>query len=302
MVQEKQALAIDIGGSKILAGLVDETGQVLRKTGTALPKEFDAAWLIGKICEITEDLKGACCCGVTIPGLADPEEGMWLYAPFSGIRNVPVARILSQRLGLPVYVDNDVNVCAIAEKVYGSCRDTDNFLWITVSNGVGGGLVLGGEIYRGKYNCAGEIGHFVVEEDSPWRCGCGAYGCLEAVASGASISAIYRAATGEDKCAKEVAACAKAGDATAAGIYEQAARYLGKAIAYCVNLLNLEKVVLGGGVSQDFELLYPAMQYAVSRYLFKTANPNLKIEKTSLGYEAALIGCAAMARKESGIL
>lgn len=301
MVQ-KNALAIDIGGSKILAGLVDETGHVLQRVAMALPKELDAAWLIEKICELTEELKGAHCCGVTIPGLADPKEGMWLYAPFSGIRNVPVAHILSQRLGLPVYVDNDVNVCAIGEKVYGSCRDTDNFLWITISNGIGGGLVLGGEVYRGKYNCAGEIGHFVVEEDSPWKCGCGTYGCLEAVASGASISAIYRAVTGEEKSAKEIAAFAKAGDATAASIYEKAARSLGKAIACSVNLLNLEKVVLGGGISQDFELLYPAMQSEVQRYLFKAANPNLIIEKTSLGYEAALIGCAAMARKESGVL
>ena len=296
----KHALAIDIGGSKLLTGLIDQNGRVLDKRKFILPDGANEKLIIEKICEMSHEYKNASCCGITIPGLADYDKGLWVYAPFSGISNVPIAEILSEKLGLPAFVDNDVNACAIGEKIYGACAETENFLWITISNGVGGGLILNGEIYRGKDNSAGEIGHFIVEENSKCKCGCGNYGCLEAVASGAAISNIYRSITGMERSALEIACEAKAGNKIAMELYDNAAYYIGKAIGYSANLLNLEKVILGGGVSRDFELLYPSVLRAADRYIFKAANKNIKIEKTSLGYDAALIGCAAVARKGTG--
>jgi len=196
-------------------------------------------------------------------------------------------------LGVPAFADNDVNVCALGERACGGCKGVDNFLWITVSNGIGGGLVLDGRLYRGKNNCAGEIGHFIVEEDalSARECGCGRRGCLEAMAAGPGIAAAYAGLTGIEASAWQIAERAKAGEEAARKVYERAGGYIGKAAAFCANLLNLEKAVIGGGVSGSYELFHPAMVGAAERYIMKEANPGFCFERTALGYDAALVGC-----------
>ena len=296
-------LAVDIGGSKLLVGTVDESGRVLNHERFALPPAYDGDYLMDKLCEMAQNQGqfSPRAAGVAIPGLADPEKGVWMYAPFSGLSDIPVAKILSERLGLPVFVENDVNACALGEKLYGACRNDENFLWVTVSNGIGGGLVLNGELYRGDGYNAGEIGHFIVDESGGHLCGCGNTGCLEAVASGRAISEAYRKLTGIDKTALEIAAAAKSGDENAKKAYADAGCFIGKAVAYCVNLLNLDKVVLGGGVAQDFDLLQEPIDGALKRYVFRQANPSVEVCQTALGYHAALIGCAAVARKGLGL-
>ena len=242
--------------------------------------------------------------GVAIPGLADAVGGVWRYSCFSGIADYPIVEVLSSRLGLPVYIDNDVNACAFAERAFGRCRGVDDYLWVTVSNGVGGAVVLNGEIYRGAFGGSGEIGHIIVEEQNGRICPCGNSGCLEAQASGRAIAAYYRDLRGEsDLDAREIAERAKSGDEAARQVYRIAGRYLGKAIAAAVNIMNPAMVVLGGGVSMDAELFLPEIRDAVDRACFRAANPQLEIEKTDLGYEASLKGAAALAwegiRRES---
>ena len=290
-------ICVDIGGSKIMVGRVDRQGRVVDSQKCTLPAGADADFVLDKIVRMCAGVGQACCCGVAIPGLADPDTGTWVYAPFSGISDLPIGQILSQKLSMPTFVDNDVNVCAMGELVYGACKETRNFLWITVSNGIGGGLVLNGQLYRGAFNSAGEIGHFIVEEGSRHKCGCGKSGCLEAVASGTGISAMFNEMTGHETGALEIANLAKLGQPDAILAYKKAAGFIGKAIGHSLTLLNLEKVILGGGVAQDFELFEPWLVSAVEEYTFGRANRNFKIEKTALGYNAALIGCAAIARK-----
>lgn len=99
------------------------------------------------------------CIGIAIPGLVDSDSVMWVYSCFSGIRDFDIAHILNKELGFPVFIENDINICAYSEKIFGSCKSTNNFMWITVSNGIGGGLILNGDIYTGAFNNAGEIGH-----------------------------------------------------------------------------------------------------------------------------------------------
>ena len=240
--------------------------------------------------------------GITIPGLADPVNGIWVYACFSGIRDVPIAKILSEKYGKPVFIDNDVNACALAERRFGICKETKDFLWITVSNGIGGGLVLGGEVYAGHFSNAGEVGHFCVVEENGFRCGCGNDGCLEAEAAGPGIARRYATLLGKaspdtspDTSAEQIAELARAGDATAQSVFDTTGRLIGKAASYAVNLLNLEKVVIGGGVSNSFDLLLPSMEASFREKLFRDANPRAVFEKTALGTNAGLAGAVAVA-------
>lgn len=295
----KNVLAIDIGGSKLLVGVVSEFGDILKQEKYVFSQSYTSTFLIDKIISMAQkQLKFApCAIGASIPGLIDRDRGVWLYSPFSRISDIPIAQMLKQRLGLPVFVENDVNACAIGEAVYGECRKTNNFLWITVSNGIGSGIVLNGNLYRGGEGHAGEIGHFVVEENTNIICGCGNTGCLEAMASGRAISNCYKKMTGTMQSAAEIAALARSGNCFATKAFSDAGYYIGKGISYCANMLNLEKVILGGGVAQSFELLRDSLWVAMDKYIFKAANKNIVVKQTALGYYASLKGCAAIARK-----
>lgn len=314
-------LAIDIGGSQLGVALVDAApsqhqATVRRKTARPLPPDCGAEqllqWidvLIGKLDEPAASAVSSSTTwesferiGITIPGLADPEAGLWVYACFSGIRDFPIARILEARYGRPVFLDNDVNACALAERLFGCCRETRDFLWMTISNGIGGGLVIGGQIYRGAFGHAGEIGHFHVVDDGR-RCGCGHAGCLEAEAAGPGIAHYYhtlfhtspkadRATSSPD--AKEIAARARAGEPEAIQTFERTGRLLGRASAWAANLLNPGKIVLGGGVGGAFELFYPALRETFEAEAFGDACSHVVIERTALGYDAATIGAAAL--------
>ncbi len=242
------------------------------------------------------------CIGVAVPGLADKKNGILVYAPFSGIRNFPIRKILENKLKVPIYIENDANACAIGEMLYGSCQGIDDFIWITVSNGVGGAIVLGKEIYQGWQGAAGEIGHIVVAENG-YKCGCGNKGCLEVCAAGPAIVRRYMKNSGDKikkLSAKKIAEFAKKGDGHALYAYRQTGHYLGKAISYAVNLLNPTKIILGGGISMDIGLILPEIKRVVKNMVFRESGKNLVIEKTGLSYEAALIGAAAVAKIRNG--
>ena len=307
-------LAIDIGGSKLMTAACQTVQNTqfqytefhaLSKSHCVLPPTTNADDLLGLIDACVSDTLDAaglsicemCAIGVNIPGLAEPQTGTWVYACFSGIRNFPIAGILAEKYQKPVFIENDVNACALAEKYFGACREVDDFLWVTVSNGVGGGLVLSGDVFSGSSGNAGEIGHFCVEENEALAnpCGCGNLGCLEAQAAGPGIAKRYKKRTGNDAGAEQIAALARQGNTDALAVYEKTGYYLGKAIAAAVNLVNPGKVVLGGGVSQSFDLFYPELHKTLQRQMFRDANQKLVIEQTQLGTDAALAGAAAIA-------
>ena len=297
-------LAIDIGGSQFRTSLATVSDSELHfesSAGRVLSPDCTQEELFDMLEACIEE--SAPCghyerIGVTIPGLADPDAGMWVYACFSGIRNVPIVKILSEKYGnKPVFIENDVNACALAERQFGVCKETPNFLWVTVSNGIGGGLILDGEIYRGHFGNAGEIGHFNVVEENGFRCGCGNYGCLEAEAAGPGIVRRYAALRQREipgLSAKEIAEWARGGDDTAKSVFDAAGHLIGKAASYVVNILNLEKAVIGGGVAKSFDLLYPSMELSFRTKIFRDANPNVVIAKTGLGIDAGLAGAAAL--------
>lgn len=288
---------VDIGGSKLLCGALSPQGEIIDVRRTELKEDSGAKEIINLIAKNFSELKkyNLSRCGIAVPGICDPSDGRWIYSPFSGIENIFISKEVETITDLPVYADNDVNVSALGERSFGICGDCGDYIWITVSNGIGGGLFLNGHLYRGCNFSAGEIGHIVVEENGSQRCGCGNFGCLEAVASGASISKIYKSRTKKILSAKEIADLARAGEAQAKAVWSEAGEYIGKAAACAVNLLGLERVVLGGGAAKSFDLIKPVAEKAMNKYLFKRANPNVKILHSSLGDYASLKGCAALA-------
>lgn len=289
-------LSLDIGGSKLLCGIVSTDGRTLCEVKRDFPSGYDLETLKAALVELALPLcreYSPLRAGATIPGLCSPEIGMWVYAPKSGIRNFAIREFIWQELGLPLSIENDVNACAVGEKKFGVCRDVDDYLWITVSTGIGGSIFANGKLYTGAVGNAGELGHVKVVRNGR-LCGCGGKGCLEAEASGTAIANKYFDLTGQRATAKEIAALAHNGSRIAAAIYREAGYLLGSAIASAANVLNPALAVLGGGVAMDMELLTPGLNTAVAEGLFAAANPDFKIVRTGLGYNAALLGAAAL--------
>ena len=304
--EHELALAVDMGGSKFIVGLVNSSGELLCEERHQWT-ELSADAVVRDIKKAVHDFLSAhadfrpSIMGATIPGLADPKKGLWVEASFSGIRDLPFVSIMEAEFGLPVRIENDGNACAAAEKLFGCCREADHFIWVTVSNGIGGSLFINGNLYTGSRGNAGEIGHVVVEESANARpCKCGLSGCAEMHASGPALVKNYLSLGGrweinnEHPTAKSIGTLAWAGDQCAIAAYEMEGLYLGRAIGAAVNLLNPEKVVLGGGVSLGFELFRPALEKTLKTHVYKNANPRLKVEPTALGYNAALLGAAAI--------
>jgi len=298
-------LGVDIGGSKIVVGIIDGEGNVLCSEKEQLPAGTNADLLLDVIknkCDIICEKYGYDFdkIGITIPGLADTKNGIWVYAPFSGISNFPIADKINSIYGKKVYIENDVNACAVGEKRFGCCKNVDDFIWITVSNGIGGSVFTNGSLYAGYNGNAGEIGHIKVCDDDnfDYQCGCGDYGCVEAVAAGPGIKKRYNNINGGNITAEQIAVEARNGNTNAIKVMYDTGYYIGKALSAAINMLNPEMAVFGGGVSQSFDLIEPGIKDALSRYMFKAANKNIKLMQTALAYNAALIGAAAIAITE----
>ena len=300
----KKVLSIDIGGSKILVGIVDERGSVLcskkqlfefptretvEKAITDLADEIlaDESWK-------ENDREEISAIGASIPGLCDSRKGMWVYAPFSGISDFNIVEFIESRYGKPTFIENDINLCAVGEKRFGCAKEVESFFWQTVSTGCGGGLFLNNRLYRGSFNSAAETGHIKVVDNGA-LCACGGRGCLEAYASAPGIVRQYRERTGEELTAFDISELARKGDINALEIFDLEGLYLARVIGAVVNALNIPLVVIGGGISGSFDLFEKSIHKYLPNYLFKNANPSLEIKRTALGYEAALISAAAYA-------
>lgn len=298
--ENRTVFAVDIGGSKLLSGLVLSNGKVLDVVRNELKPDITTGTLESLILEAWNKLKKThsdrlpFACGITIPGVADVERGMWTYACFSGISDYPVVFHMERHLGIPVYIENDGNACAWAEKAFGVCQDCDDFMWITVSNGVGAGIVLNGKLYRGFWEGAGEFGHLIIEPGGR-MCPCGHRGCMEAMAAGPGISARYEKKTGHCLSAKEIGERARAGEEDALQVIRDTGIYLGRGLGKAACLLNLQRYVLGGGVMQSLDLIEEPLRRTFHEEAFARPNQEAEIMKTGLGYEAALLGAAAIA-------
>jgi glucokinase len=287
-------LAIDIGGSKILAGVVNSSGEVLGEKKIVLDKPSQSSLLaeILLLCDLYLNDYETSAISLSIPGLVDAENGIWLEAVFSKVRNFPLGNILEEKYKLPVFLENDANNCALGEKYFGYAKEAEDFIWLTVSNGCGAGIFLNGKLFTGSGGNAGELGHICVT-DEDFTCPCGNKGCLEASAAGPGISRRYKALSGEELSAKEIAVRARSGEENAVMVYKKTGEYIGTAIAAAVNVINVPLVIVGGGISMDYDLFSGDLERTVHGKIYLTANKNLQIKRTKLGYHASLIGAAA---------
>lgn len=310
--------ALDIGGTKTIAAILDERGAIQAKeTFTSIVADYEAHLercvevmekLMQQMGIAADELAGL---GVSLPGIVDNQKGVLIYAPYANWENISVARHLSSKLGIQVVCcENDVNACAIGEQRFGLGSRYTDFIWMTVSTGVGGAIVEEGKLVRGGHGFAGELGHLKVEYENPLYCPCGQYGCLEAHGSGTALiretktrvknSRVFAEALREIEAEPDGAGCAalaKKGNTEAQDIMNQIGMYLGRGIAYCVNILNTQAVVIGGGVATSLDLLMPSIQKSVQQNAFQRMQ-DIEIIKTPLGYEAALLGAAALVLKE----
>ncbi len=296
------AVGVDVGGTKVLAvALADESteivGECRRPTPSAGEKE-----LIEVIVETaTAAAKGAGAplraVAVGVPGLVDRDGVMRFAANLPGVVEVPLGARLSDRLGVPALIDNDANLAAWGERVAGAGNGADDMLMVTIGTGIGGGIVLGGQLYRGAHGMAGEIGHIVVQFDGE-PCECGQRGCWERYASGTALGRIAREARFID--GEAAMARAAAGDAEALLVVDTFARWMAIGIAGLVNVLDPTVVVLGGGLVEARDLLLTPLRDWLGRLIEGAAHrPPVALVPASLGERAGAIGAALLARGAS---
>ena len=261
----KYAIGIDIGGTKISVTLGNSRGKILvrKKVLTRTGRESKAclreigASVEAILSEFHIPKRQLLGIGIGAPGPVNSKKGILPRSPnLPGWEGVPVCKLLKQKLKLPVFIANDANAAALGEAVFGAGKKMKDFIYITVSTGVGGGLVMNGQIYEGAGFVAGEIGHIGVVPEGK-SCKCGGRGCLEAYASGTAIASFYREMSGKKVSgAKEVGLAAGAGDRRALKSYLKGAYYLGIGLANLMNILNPEAIVLGGGVFMSSPAAY----------------------------------------------
>lgn len=303
------AIGIDIGGTKISMVLGTEKGKILARreiptwTGArtkACVKELAANLraLILRSCIPPKKILGI---GVGCPGAVDSSKGTLPRSPnLPGWAGLPLKDILKKATGLPVCLANDANAAALGESFFGAGKNSKNFIYITVSTGIGGGIVIDGKLYEGSGFAAGEIGHMSLVPDGA-RCNCGKRGCLEAYASGTAVANFFRKSrfkTNERVTAREVGAAAREGNKLAIESYQCAGYYLGIGIANLLNILNPEKVVIGGGVLKSaHKIFWQTMMKSAKRHAWPEAFRTVKIVRSQLKGHVGDLGALALVFK-----
>jgi len=317
---EQAVIGIDIGGTKTLSAVVDPQGRVQARRRIETPQREPEAF----VAVLGEELNGLLRAaglqreeilgvGVGAPGPLDPRTGVVFEPPnLAGWRDVPLRDLLGRATGMAAFVENDANAAALGEAWVGAGVGARDLIYVTVSTGIGGGLIFNGELYHGVSGYAGEIGHMTVEPDGP-ICSCGRRGHLEAVAAGPAIARMAAEAVragrhthlcarpGDVLTAEAVAEAARAGDAVAREVYERAARYIGLALASLVNVLNPEMVIIGGGVSKVGDLLFGPVRAVVRERAYGRAADAAKIVPAALGDDAGVIGAAAVVYRQGAL-
>lgn len=311
-------IGIDLGGTKISTGLVDAAGNILAHDYRAtranegqeavVRRMVEAARQVMAEADVTPSQTAAV--GVGAPGPMDLEAGVVVAPPnLQGWKRVPLKRLIEDELGLETFLENDANAAALGEHCFGAGRGVQHMIYVTVSTGVGGGMIFDGKLYHGDSGMAGEIGHITILPNGP-LCGCGNRGCLEALASGTAIAArarerIARGASTmiaemvagdlELVSAKIVAQAVQQGDVEAQEILTEAMTYLGIGMANLVNLFNPQLIVIGGGLINLGEKLFGAVRRGIVCHAMEASASAVKIAPAELGDKVGVLGAAAVA-------
>jgi glucokinase len=309
-------IGIDVGGTKVLGGVVDASGKIILDARRDTPREGGQA-LTAAIADVARELLSAHpaqSIGVSVAGFVSSDRKTMLAAPnIAGWNGVDLDAQLTELIGLPVVIENDANSAAWGEAIFGAGRGHDHLLIVTVGTGIGGGIVVNGNLYRGGFGTAAEIGHMRVVPEGH-LCGCGARGCFEQYASGSALMRHAREAisatpelarnllslgdgTLDGLNGKHITEAAQAGDAVALAAFNTTAHYLGAGIASLSVILDPTRIVIGGGVVDAGEiLLEPTRQSLIRHMPFAGKHPYPDIVPAQLGNKAGLVGVANLAR------
>ncbi len=316
-------IGVDMGGTKILSAVIDAEGHILGTAKVPTKADRGASKVIDRIANAIRkaiDKSGVAdesiqAVGIGAPGPLDPATGVVIFAPNLGWREVPLKDELEARTGFPTFVDNDVNVGTLGEHVFGAGKGLQNIVGIFVGTGIGGGIILQGELFHGASKTAGEVGHIIVKAGGP-RCGCGTRGCLEAIASRTAMTKQFQKAilkkgnksviselTDGDIGAIRSGVLAKAirlNDKLTLKVFNKVTKYLGIGIGSIVNFLNPEMVVLGGGVVEAMDDTFlDDIRAATKKYSLPNTLDGVQIVRAKLGDNSGILGAAALARQRS---
>lgn len=314
-------LGIDLGGSKILSAVISPQGEILSRDHTVTPAPKGHEAVIQSILESARralqearvDLSALAAVGIGAPGISNPQTGILFTSPnLPGWQDVPLRDIMAERLGKKSFLINDANAAALGELHFGAARGVLNFIYITISTGIGGGIIIDGRIYTGAIGAAGEVGHMTIDDDGP-TCNCGNRGCWETLASGTALTrearhrieegaatSILQHAGGDiEKVSPEaVHSAARQGDSLAKELIARTSYYIGIGLANLINIFNPELIVIGGGLSNIGDmLLEPAYKVAGER-AYKQSFQAVRFASAELGRNSGVVGAAAFALRE----
>ena len=319
-IKARYIIGVSIGVGSIDVVLTDLGAEILAKKSIYIDenntnKEFVFTHLINLINEVIEisevNRDKVVGIGVAMHGVVNPMLGISQYAPYYKWENVNIKLILEEKFKCPVFVDNDVRAIALGESLFGAAKSIDNFVEINISNGIGAGIIIDNKPYYGVDYSAGEIGHMVVEQDGS-LCKCGNYGCLESVASNISVERkVIRSIKQGVKSSlvddvkdiekiniKDISIAAPKGDELAISVLKEAARYIGVGISGLVNILNPKLIVVVGDIFEQEKIMIETLSEVVKKRGLKIPSENVKIVKSDLGENAAVIGAATLVIQE----
>jgi glucokinase len=286
-------IGIDLGGTKIAAALATPDGKLVTDVNIPTEAQKGKEQVIDNIKKAAANLirgekKKVTCLGIGVPGPIEYEKGIVIEPPnLPGWKRVNLKKILEKEFHIPIHLDNDANCAALAEAYFGAGKKARHFIYMTISTGIGGGIIIDRKLYRGAIGAAGEFGHMVIDSKG-FVCGCGNIGCLEALGSGTAI----KRRAGMDAISVELAA--RQGDKKAQKVIAETAHYLAIGVANLVNIFNPELVVLGGGVSKMRELLLNPIRQEFKEYALTLPAKSVKIVRAKLGAESGVLGAVAL--------
>jgi glucokinase len=310
-----KTIGIDLGGTKMATGVLGSGAELLwksRERSTGQSEDELVELLVNEVEEARAAQPEAEAVGLGVPATIDRRKGVAVSAVNLPIADLPIRDLAAKRTGLPVFVDNDANVAALAEHLHGGARGAENAVMLTIGTGIGGGLILGGEVYRGATGAGAELGHTVIEIDGPSCQGnCPSRGCVESFASGTALGREGRAAAerepdsalakmaadGREIDGKAVTEAALGGDATATAVFDLIGSRLGVALASFANIFEPDVIVIGGGVIAAGDLLLEPARRELRQRALPPMN-GTPVVAAELGDDAGMIGAAAMARIE----
>ncbi len=319
-LQKKYYIGVDLGGTKILTALADSKGKILMSKRKQTEANKGREKIINNIYITIDDVikesgvnrKDIAQIGVGSPGPLNVNKGIIYENSNLPWKDVPLVKLLQNKINIPVKIENDANAATLGEKYFGAGKNISNFIYITISTGIGGGIIINNRLLRGEIGNAGEIGHMTLKPDGP-LCGCGNYGCFETLASGKAIARMGREAVIQNQSnlikelcegdirkigAELVARAAYRGDKMAKKIFNKAGVYLGIGFANLINLYEPRLILLGGGVTNSLDLFRKSMINSLEKRVLDKPYESVEICPAELGDDTGVKGALAVAMEE----